>query len=241
MKLSAPIFVLKAQAKELKNTEKISLNEALDIIAQKEGFSSWSLLAAKAKDILPKNKKELLDFLNPGDLALLASRPQMGKTSFALGILVEAMRTQRSGYFFSLESDRKQTASKLAVIDEKLGENQRLLKFDFSNDISADYVCNSLSEVELADSVIVIDYLQLLDQKRTNPALQEQVEKLKKFAADKKCIFILISQVDRFAESWAENPASLKDIRLPNPLDLSLINKIIFLDQGRMIFLKPKI
>ena len=44
MKLSAPIFILKQQAKSLAREDKIPLNQALKGIARREGFSDWSLL-----------------------------------------------------------------------------------------------------------------------------------------------------------------------------------------------------
>ncbi|RYD69332.1 MAG: hypothetical protein EOP84_28675 [Verrucomicrobiaceae bacterium] len=47
MKLSASIPSLKSQAKRLAKQESVSLNAALDRIAQREGYESWSLLAAK--------------------------------------------------------------------------------------------------------------------------------------------------------------------------------------------------
>ena len=37
MKLSAPVYVLKSQAKDLKKTREIPLSEALDEAAKKEG------------------------------------------------------------------------------------------------------------------------------------------------------------------------------------------------------------
>ena len=46
MKLSAPLYHLKRQAKLLSRAEKIPLHEALNRIAEREGFSGWSLLAA---------------------------------------------------------------------------------------------------------------------------------------------------------------------------------------------------
>lgn len=240
MKLSAPVYVLKAQAKELKRTENITMTEALARIAAQEGYNSWGLLMAKNKDLLPKTKKELLDFLNPGDLLLLAAKPQGGKTAFALGVLVEAFKEKRAGYFFSLESDWKQTLSRLADMDEHIGENQEYLKFDFSDEISADYIATSLPLGQIENVVIVIDYLQLLDQKRSNAPLQEQVEKLRAFAKKEKCIVVMISQVDRFADFSIGRAPQLTDIRLPNPLDLSLFNKVLFLNQDKMIFLKPE-
>ena len=48
MKLSAPIYHLKRKAKRLFREEGIPLHDALDRIAAAEGFSTWSMLAAKA-------------------------------------------------------------------------------------------------------------------------------------------------------------------------------------------------
>ena len=48
MKLSAPLYHLKRKAKLLSRAENIPLHEALDRVARQQGFSAWSLLAAKA-------------------------------------------------------------------------------------------------------------------------------------------------------------------------------------------------
>ena len=40
MKLSAPVYKLKKQAKELKRSKSITMTEALDRVAKDEGFSS---------------------------------------------------------------------------------------------------------------------------------------------------------------------------------------------------------
>lgn len=64
MKLSAPIFILKQQAKALSRKKKIPLHKALDQIANREGFSAWSLLSAKAAADRPT--ATLLAQLHPG-------------------------------------------------------------------------------------------------------------------------------------------------------------------------------
>ncbi len=46
MKLSAPVYVLKSQAKALKKARNVSLTQALDEIAKQEGYATWSLLMA---------------------------------------------------------------------------------------------------------------------------------------------------------------------------------------------------
>ncbi len=239
MKLSAPIYLLKSQAKELKRTNQLTMIEALDQIARREGYSSWSLLQAKAKDIIPKVREDILNYLNPGDLFLLASRPELGKTTFALKLLVQAFHENKTCCFFSLEYSKREVAARIAELDESIGEVDSKIKFDFSDEISALYIIGKLKDAVLEDAIIVIDYLQLLDQQRTKPPLQTQIEELKIFAQAKKCIFIFISQVDRSFEGKKNSRPSLTDVRLPNPLDLKLFNKSMFLHDGKMQFVAP--
>jgi hypothetical protein len=89
MRLSAPIYRLKRQAKALSRHKKIPLNEALNSVARDEGFSSWSLLAAQASSTAPS--RELYTRLSPGDLVLLGARPGHGKTVLGLELIVEAI------------------------------------------------------------------------------------------------------------------------------------------------------
>lgn len=79
---------------------------------------------------------------------------------------------------------------------------------------------------------MVIDYLQLLDQKRENLALAVQVRVLKAFARDRGLIVVFISQIDRSYDPVAKPLPGLADVRLPNPLDLSLLNWTCFLNNG---------
>lgn len=236
MKLSAPIYKLKSKAKKLKKNQSISMAEALNIIAQGEGFSSWSLLQSKAMTLSPSRKEDILHFLNGGDLMLIGSRPGLGKTSFTLELLLQAVKEHRKCFFFSLEYTHRDVASKVAKIDNTIGINNEFLAFDFSDEISADYIIKRLEGEVEENAVIAVDYLQLLDQKRSNPMLQDQVKDLKEFARSKKVIILLISQLDRSFDVSERIKPSLKDIRLPNPLDLKLFNKTLFLHNGQKFF-----
>ena len=82
MRLSAPIYHLKRKAKRLSRDEGIPLHDALDRIATTEGFSAWSMLAAKAAAVTPANR--LFPQFQPGDLVLVGARPGQGKTLMSL-------------------------------------------------------------------------------------------------------------------------------------------------------------
>lgn len=59
MKLSASIPTLKSQAKRKAKAEGIPLSEALNHIARREGYTSWSLLAKKAEEHEEAQRREL--------------------------------------------------------------------------------------------------------------------------------------------------------------------------------------
>lgn len=248
MKLSAPIHALKAQAQLLKKEKAITNTEALDLIAKREGYNSWALLQSKKDDMFPKAYDEILDFFNPGDIVLIGSRPSKGKTAFTIGLFVQAIQSKSAkNYCFSLSEVHKDIATRMAIYDESIGQKSNYFELDYSNDISAKYIIEKTHKTISKKSLIVIDYLQLLDEKRSNPPLQDQVEQLKNYAKEKECIVIFISQINREVENRSDNKPSMEDIRLPNPLELKFFNKIILLhdetDNSQVVnvlFYRPK-
>jgi replicative DNA helicase len=248
MKLSAPIHVLKTQAQLLKKEKGITNTEALDLIAKREGFDSWSLLQSKKDDMFPKSYDEILGFFNPGDIVLIGARPSKGKTVFTMGLFVQAIqKASAKNFCFSLAEVHKDIAKRMAVYDESIGEKNKFFELDYSNNISADYIIEKTKNSVTKNSLIIIDYLQLLDEKRTNPPLQVQVEKLKNFAREKECVVIFISQLDRALENKADKRPTMDDIRLPNPLELKFFNKIMLLHKQDektsivdVLFYRPK-
>ncbi|ABC29769.1 Replicative DNA helicase [Hahella chejuensis KCTC 2396] len=234
MKLTAPVHVLKGKAKALKRSQSLTMTEALDQIARAEGFSSWSLLQPKVKAFTPKTTEELLDYLHPGDLLLIGARPGLGKTTMALQLLLQAIKQGRQCFFFSLEYSKKALIEKLTALDQQFELNQPLLALDISDEISADYIINQTKERVTEGSLIAVDYLQLLDQNRNKPPLQQQIEDLKSYARAKKCILVFISQIDRRFDEGERAIPTIKDVRLPNPLDMNLFNKSVFVKSGQI-------
>ncbi|GLS29587.1 KaiC protein [Mesorhizobium albiziae] len=233
MKLSAPIYHLKRQAKRLSREEKIPLHEALDRIAAREGFNRWSLLAAKLSTTAPAGK--LFARLTPGDLVLVGARPGQGKTLMSLELAVEAMRSGSHAIFFTLEYTRQDMLDRFRAIGVDWLDFRDRFTFDCSDAISADHIVNALASAPRG-TVAVIDYLQLLDQRRENPELMVQVRALKAFARDKGLILVFISQIDRSYDPATKPCPDIQDIRLPNPLDLTLFDKTCFLNNGEVRF-----
>jgi len=233
MKLSAPIYHLKRKAKRLSREEGIPLHDALDRIAAAEGFSAWGLLAAKAAASTPANR--LFPQFQQGDLVLVGARPGQGKTLMSLELAVEAMKSGHRAAFFSLEYTEKDVLDRLRMIGVEPAQFDKLFEVDCSDVISADYVVKQMATAPRG-TVVVVDYLQLLDQRRENPDLTVQVRALKSFARDKGLIVVFISQIDRSYDPATKPCPDLSDVRLPNPLDLKLFDKTCFLNNSEAQF-----
>ena len=232
MKLSVPIYRLKRRAKTLSLKEKIPLHKALDRIAIKEGFNNWSLLAVRLSS--QPSVRNLLSRLSIGDLVLLAARPGHGKTLMGLELISEAINRGQQAVLFTLEYNENDVQDRLRSINAKFSIFDDQFDFDDSDNISADYIVMKLENAQCG-TVVVVDYLQLLDQKRENPALCDQVQTLRLLAKKKSLIIVVISQIDRSFDQSTISFPELKDVRLPNPVDLTLFNKTCFLNNGEMI------
>ena len=233
MKLSAPIYHLKRKAKLLSREERIPLHVALNRVALQEGYGDWSLLAAKLSASRPAGK--LLARLKPGDLVLLGARPGQGKTLMSLELAIEAMKSGNRAVFFTLEYTENDVLDRFQAIGVEYAQFDGLFELDCSDAISADYITRMLATAARG-TLVVVDYLQLLDQKRENPGLAEQVRVLKSFARERGLIIVFISQIDRSYDSSKKQCPDIRDVRLPNPLDLRLFNKTCFLNKGEVQF-----
>ncbi len=233
MRLSAPVYRLKRNARLLSRAKNIPLHEALERIAAEEGFGSWSLLAAKAAEAAPASS--LLARLMPGDMVLVAARPGQGKTLMSLELAVAAMKQGNRAVFFTLEYTHADILDRFRDIGIEPADFDRLFDFDNSDAISAGYIIKTLKSAPRG-TLAVIDYLQLLDQKRENPELMVQIRALRSFARERGLVLVFISQVDRSYDPASKPFPDIGDIRLPNPLDLSLFDKACFLNKGEIQF-----
>jgi replicative DNA helicase len=173
----------------------------------------------------------MLARLAPGDLVLLGARPGQGKTLLGLELAVEAARIGRPAFFFTLEDDEGAVLDRLQLLgaDRKLVEGRIIL--DTSDDICAETILNRVGD-DAGNAVIIIDYLQLLDQRRRKPELDTQIRALRAFAGATGSITVALSQIDRAFEATGRSFPKLADIRLPNPFDLSLFTKACFMRDG---------
>ena len=175
----------------------------------------------------------MLSKLGEGDLVLLGARPRQGKTTFGLGIAAAAARSGRRSFFFTLESNAADVAGRLRALGVDRGAIDATFVLDMDDAISAGHVIDGVGAADRR-SVVVIDYLQLLDQRRENRALDEQLRQLGAFAKARGIVVILLSQIDRRFDVSGKAMPDLGDVRMPNRLDLGVFTKSCFLHGGAM-------
>ncbi|TCD15864.1 DNA helicase [Oricola cellulosilytica] len=229
MNLSAPIHALKREAKALSRRQNIPLTKALDRIARR--FAAWSLLMAKMAAV--PDPEKLHAALQPGDLLLLGARPRQGKTLMSLRLAAHAMKIGRKAFFFTLDFTKTEVVEHFGLIGEDEARFGSRFAADCSDAISAGYIVTRLGDAPRG-ALVVIDYLQLLDQRRENPPLSEQVATLRAFARERAITIVFLSQIDRSFDPELKPVPGREDVRLPNPLDLDLFDKACFLHGGEV-------
>ncbi len=229
MALSVPISVLKAKAKQLKRTEGIGLAAALDRVARQEGYASWTLLMRH----MASPPKTLWERSAAGELVVLAARRGEGKTICALQAVLAAARSGRKSWFFTLDNDIGSEESLFARAGVAGRGRVDLAEFDRSDEICADYVIDRVAGDAAERSVIVVDYLQALAHRGTAAPVRKQVEALRQFARSSGSVVVFISQLKRRSGVSSKRFPGPRDLRLPNPADVGLFDKALFLHGGQ--------
>ncbi|MFD3155377.1 replicative DNA helicase [Haloimpatiens sp. FM7330] len=178
-----------------------------------------------------------------GDMILIAARPSMGKTTFALNIAqYAALRGAKSVAVFSLEMSKEQLAYKLlcseANVDMLKLRTGELEDKDWENIARAsgplaaakiyidDTAGTSVMEmrskcrrlkIEHGIDLIVIDYLQLMSGSSGSESRQQEVSEIsrsiKALAKEMQCPVVALSQLSRAPEQRADHRPMLSDLR----------------------------
>ncbi len=229
MRLSAPVYQLKRQAKLLARKQQIPLHEAQNRIARDEGFTSWSLLSSRMATEAPS--ATLLTQLVEGDMLLIGARPGHGKTLQGLKLLLDAAHEGWRSVFFTLEYTEQQVLDRFRTLGGTAAGN--MPEIVTSDEICADFIVRYLAGSPRR-TIAVVDYLQILDQQRSKPPLTDQIVALKAFASDTGMIFGFISQIDRSFDPERGLLPKLADIRLPNPIQVGIFSRACFLHAGEI-------
>ena len=179
--------------------------------------------------------------LNKSDLILLAARPGMGKTSFALNVALNVAKSEKKTVaMFSLEMSREQLATRL-LSSEACVENTRLVtgslrETDWEKIAAAAGVLNRV-DIRIDDNpmlsvadmnakcrridslgLVVIDYLQLMTAGADMRGNREQEvslisRQLKIIAKELSIPVMALSQLNRGVESRPDKKPMLSDLR----------------------------
>ena len=181
--------------------------------------------------------------LQPSDLILVAARPSMGKTAFALNIIQAAgVKSGKSVAVFSLEMSKDQLVSRMlcaeAMVDSQKTRTGSLEKEDWdrlaraipnlaSSNIYIDDTpgisvmemrakCRRL-KLEKGLDLIMIDYLQLMSGNSKGDSRQQEISEisrsLKALAREMNAPVIALSQLSRACEARADHRPMLSDLR----------------------------
>ena len=178
--------------------------------------------------------------LNRSDLILLAARPGMGKTSFALNIARNvSVIGKKTVAFFSLEMTKEQLASRLLSSEALVGgtklrtgrlspdEWERLIGagdilknaqmyLDDTPGITVPEMKSKLRRLKRID-LVVIDYLQLMSTGRRDgnrvQEISELTRNLKILAKEINVPVICLSQLSRASEQRQDHRPQLSDLR----------------------------
>ncbi len=181
--------------------------------------------------------------LQPSDLILIAARPSMGKTAFALNIAQNAaIRGNVPVAIFSLEMSKEQLVNRMlcseAMIDAQKLRTGELTDDDWPKLIQAIgplsqadiYIddtpgvspmdirakCRKL-KLEKGVGLILIDYLQLMSSDSKTDSRQQEISEisraLKAIAREMNAPVVALSQLSRACESRTDHRPMLSDLR----------------------------
>ncbi|WP_317855907.1 replicative DNA helicase [Chakrabartyella piscis] len=181
--------------------------------------------------------------LQKSDLILLAARPSMGKTAFALNIIQNAaIRSNVPVAVFSLEMSREQLVNRM-LCSEAMLDAQKMRTGELNDNDWEDLIhgmgplsqapifiddtpgitpmevrskCRRL-KAEKGLGLIVIDYLQLMSGNGRTDSRQQEISEisrsLKAIAREMEAPVIALSQLSRACEQRADHRPMLSDLR----------------------------
>ncbi len=233
-------MALDSVADKNKDGEMVSIGDALQdaITSIEDKFKNGSRILGKTTGF--KSLDNTISGLNKGDFIVIAARPSMGKTAFALNIGQAASRQANVG-IFSLEMPEEQLMQRFlsarCLIPFQTIKTGKLSPAEFeristgaadlaNRNIFIDDNSTSLSDIKARCrslkkkhglDVVIIDYLQLLETSEKTYSREQEIAKisreLKKMAKKLEVTVIALSQLSRATEQRADKRPMLSDLR----------------------------
>ncbi len=181
--------------------------------------------------------------MQPSDLVLIAARPSMGKTAFALNIAqYVAFKQNKPVVIFSLEMSKEQLINRMFSLESsvdaqklrtgQLNDNdwERLIEsagiigrsplmIDDTASISVSELRSKCRKLKLENdlSMVIIDYLQLMTAPGHSDSRQQEISdisrSLKALARELNVPVLALSQLSRAVEQRPDHRPMLSDLR----------------------------
>ena len=180
--------------------------------------------------------------LNNSDLIIVAARPAMGKSAFALNIATAVAKAKVPVLIFSLEMSKEQMVNRILCSEAQVDSTKvRTGKLDTDDWVKLGKASGDLAEtpiyiedtpglssaelrakcrkakLEKDIGLVVIDYLQLMESKGRSDSRQQEISEisrsLKILAKEINVPVIALSQLSRAAEQRPDHRPMLSDLR----------------------------
>ncbi|UOQ45410.1 replicative DNA helicase [Halobacillus salinarum] len=222
-------------------TEEASTYETLIAIAQEMGESPCDQMTGFSTGYAKLD--QMTGGTQRGDLIILAARPSMGKTAFALNIAANHCRQEGNVHLISLEMNKKSLLQRIISSEATInGQKWRTMKFSeedyhygmkaigeiarwplniYEQSYTIHDIRTSLRQKIQAGSksrdLVVIDYLQLITSKgryeRRDLEVGAITRELKKIARELNVPIIILSQLSRGVEQRKDKRPMMSDLR----------------------------
>jgi len=198
----------------------------------------------------------ILGGFEPQDYVLLAARPSMGKTAWALGMAQRMAAAGNTVHFFSLEMSKSALAERLLIAETgiqfgryrngALSEYEKTVIGNAAQKLSKlpIFVCDQTvgdiyalkhavrkSVWQTRKNIVFIDHLQLIQCERRENRNQEMTfisSHLKALAKETDAILIVLSQLSRAVEERTLHRPQLSDLRESGSLEQDA-DEVIFI------------
>ncbi len=189
-----------------------------------------------------KTVDDRLQGLKPGEVYILAARPAMGKTTYALNVALAAALSKKKVYISSLEMPRRQLIQRLVSMQGRIGlktlkdaskiQDEEWVKLTsiFSVLRNTNITIDDQGALDVNElrsrcrrakrnqglDLIVIDYLQLLEDRTASnrfDVVSSVSRKIKSLAKELECPIIALSQLSRKCEERNDKRPILSDLR----------------------------
>ncbi len=180
------------------------------------------------------------------DLIVLAARPGIGKTGFAVNLL-ENLSDKYKCIYFNLEMTEQQLYRRIVAINSKIPMAEQDNLNDFNSVSQLQYACNKIAKKKIKiitggqtmrmirskiikessdeHSIIFIDYVGLIRDTEKNRSSYERVteivKELRQISLDYNCTIFVLAQINRNSEKEKNKYPKISDLKESGELEQS--------------------